>query len=296
MASLLVVGLCSGSELLWSAGLEADDGGLLSYGQTGQWEWGVVTSGPEGSFDGTACWATQLGGWYLNDAIDHLEVPDLPLDATDRPVLGLQHWYSFQAGDQGTIELFHGGVWEQVEPIYGYPEAQGYAGASGAWQQAWVDLDGLVQGDAVRLTFHSNNAGADNGWYLDQLELWDGDPVPPQIELEGCLEDTEVQDGYYPVEVTARDDLGVTSVVLEYSVDAQPVRRRVLTTDGDGLYQGGIPGQPIGSSVSYIVEASDGENVSAVPTEPCSFVVRLAAPTQLQGPVGVFWGTAAPLS
>lgn len=293
---LVLGGLVSAAELLWSADLETDDGGLVSYGQTDQWEWGTVTSGPEASYDGTACWATQTGGRYLNDSVDHLELASLDLSVAARPVLAFQHWYSFQAGDLATLEVERSGVWEPVEPVYGYPAGSAYAGSSGSWQPAWVDLTGLVDGDRLRFTITTDGAGADQGWYVDQLELWDGDPVPPLLQLEGCLGDTEDQDGPYPLAVTALDDLSVFSVVIGYSVDGQPVRRHAMSRVSGDRWEGNIPGQVFGSEISYTIEASDGENTSFAPDEPCSFEVRLPAPSQLQGPTGVFWGTEAPLS
>lgn len=296
MALLLAVGSTSAADLLWAAPLEADDGGLLSYGQTGQWEWGEVGSGPGSSYDGSTCWGSELHGWYLNDAIDSLEIADLPLSGATRPVLVFQHWYDFAAGDYGILELQQEGAWSSGEPIYGYPAGSAYEGDSDGWQPGWVDLTGFADGDSLRFTIASDAAGAADGWYVDQLELWDGDPVPPAVTLDSCLPDTEDADNPFTVRVTARDDLGLSSVLLSYSIDGAAERHRVMVEGDDDVFEGNIPAQELGSSVSYYVAVSDGENQTIAPTEPCSFEVRLPPPTQLQGPDGVVWGTHAPLS
>ncbi len=296
LLGLLAAGTVAASDLLWSVDLETDDGGLLSYGQTGQWEWGEATSGPKGGYVGDVCWATQLGGWYLNDSTDHLELDSLPLGSATRPVLVFWHWYRFQGGDYGTLELRRDGTWESAEPIYGYPEAEGYSGVSDGWMPAYLDLSGLGDADAMRFTLTADATGAALGWYLDELELWDGDPVPPQLELGACLEDTEDQVGPYELVATALDDVVVPTVELVYSVDGQPEQSTAMMAMGDDSWVGSIPGQAVGSTVSYSVQASDGENLTVSPDVPCSFEVRLAAPTQLQGPSGVVWGTHAPLS
>ena len=296
LAAMLACALAPAADLLWSVELESDDGGLLSYGQTAQWEWGTVTSGPEASYDGTACWATQLGGWYLNDSVDHLEIGTLPLSGATRPVLMFQHWYSFESGDAGILELLQGGTWQPVDPIYGYPSGVGYEGSSDDWVPAWVALTGLEDGDALRFTLSADGSGANLGWYVDQIELWDGDPVPPQVEFDGCLEDTEDLVGPYGLEVTAIDDLAVSSVVVAYSVDGQTERRRLFTDEGDGRWIGNLHAQVLGSQISYRIEVNDAENRTVVPSEPCSFEVRLPAPTGLQGPSGVVWDSVAPLT
>ena len=38
--------------------LEDDDGEFVSAGDTNQWEWGPVESGPKSSHDGSSAWAT----------------------------------------------------------------------------------------------------------------------------------------------------------------------------------------------------------------------------------------------
>lgn len=294
--AVVLLQVAHAADLLWSADLAGDDGDLISYGQTGQWEWGDATTGPKGGYDGGACWATQLAGWYLNDSEDHLELPELPLSGAVRPVLALQHWYRFQDGDLGCIEVEQGGAWIEIAPIYGYPVDGGYDGVSDDWLPAWVDLGGLVQGESLRFTIRADGAGADLGWYLDEIALWDGDVVPPRVEIEACLEDSEDLDGDYVVQAAIRDNVELNTVLLAYSVDGGTEHRIPMSLSGGDTFEAGIPGQDAGTTVSYLIEASDGENTTVAPEIPCSFEVRLPAPTQLQGPDGVVYGDTAFLS
>jgi hypothetical protein len=284
IALFLAVQAAPAAELLWSADLESSDGELSSYGQTGQWEWGEVTSGPMASYDGSACWATQLGGWYLNDAEDHLELPALPTSDAARPVLALKHWYRFQSGDLGCLEVQQEGNWIEIEPIYGYPDDGGYAGVSDGWEPAWADLSGLLPGAAVRLTIRADGAGSDQGWYVDELELWDGDVAPPLVVLDGCLEDTEQLDQDYLVQAVILDDVEINTVLLAYRVDGGGEHRVPMRSVGGDSWEGVLPAQELGSTISYVVEASDGQNSTTSPDPACSFELRLPVPTQLRGP------------
>ena len=60
------------------------------------------------------------------------------------------------------------------------------------------------------------------------------------------------------VSVFASDPDGVASVTLMYSVEEGPFASVVMTHQGDGLYQGVIPGQSNGDVVQFYVEGADG--------------------------------------
>ncbi len=295
IAWLVLVTSTLAAELVWEQDLESDDGGFVSYGETGQWEWGVVASGPGASFDGKRCWATRLAGWYLNDASDHVELPALPVDGLKQPVLGFQHWYSLQDGDQGTVELSSGGSWIRLEPVYGYPFEEGYGASSDGWETAWFDLAGLAPADTVRLTLAADKAGAESGWYVDAFELWDGDAVPPLVLPGDCFEDTEQLDTPYSLEVEVFDNVGLDEVQVLYSVDGGEQQQSSMILTGADTWQGTIPAQESGTTVQYQFRAFDGSNESIAPSEPCSFEVRLPAPTELTAPSGVVWGSTVEL-
>ena len=263
--------------------LEADEGGFSPSSGDLHWAWGEPAAGPGGGHDSAACWATNPDGLYLNDAEGSLQLPGVDLSGVAAPVLSYWQWTDIQPGDAGWIEVDSGGGWQRVEPIYGYPEDAGFVGDSQGWEQVFVDLSGLAASDQVRFTFSSDASVSGTGWYLDDLTLHDTDVVPPRIELLTLPSDTEDLDGPYLVEATARDDRGLASVDLRWSVDGG-VAQSVSMIDQGGHYEGNIPGQAPGSIVSWWVEAEDAFNLSA--SEEQSFEVRLLPPTDLLGPEG----------
>ncbi len=119
--------------------------------------------------------------------------------------------------------------------------------------------------------------------------------MPPYVVVESCLPDTEDLTGTYPVQAQVRDDVGLDSVLLLYSIDGGDELHLDMTDMGESVYQADIPAQEAGTTVSYTVWASDGDNTTTVPIPACSFEVRLPAPTDLSGPEGVVWGSVAQL-
>ena len=294
--ALLLVGLATAAEVFWSVDLDKDDGGLISYGETGQWDWGTPSVGPKGGVDGSACWATALDNWYLHDTEDFLQLPSVDLADVSWPVLVFEHWFQILSGDSGCLELRTDKVWTCLEPIYGYPGKGGYSGAHGYWSTVYFDLSGVADANDLRLAFRADGGGAGPGWYVDALVIYDGSIAPPTIELDACLTDTEDLEGPYPLEVQVTDDLLVESVSVRYSVDGGEMQEAELEAQEGSSWTGAIDGQALGSEVSYQVHASDGQNESFEPKEACSFTVRLPAPTELSGPEDLVWGPSAELS
>ena len=109
-----------------------------------------MSSGPGASLDGSACWATVVDGWYLNDTLDHLQLPAVDLSSIERPVLSFWQWYEIDSEDYGVLEVDTGAGWEAVEPIYGYPDTSGFTGSSQAWTACHCDLTGLSDASQVR--------------------------------------------------------------------------------------------------------------------------------------------------
>ena len=90
LAGLLLlasVGPVEAADLIWSVDLESDDAGFSAAGETGQWEWDQVTTGPVSCFTGTTCWATLPQGAYLHEATDYLVFPSLDLTGTSVDVV-----------------------------------------------------------------------------------------------------------------------------------------------------------------------------------------------------------------
>ncbi len=267
--------------------LENDDGGLVPSTGDLQWEWGVPSTGPNAALEGTRLWATRLGEPYLNDAQGSLQLPHVDLVSLSAPTLSFWHWTDIDGSDSAVIEAQVGGVWARVDPVYGYPSAQGFTGATEGWELVVVDLVGLGSLDQIRLTFSADSSVQGAGWYLDEVQLWDGDVAPPRVSDLDLLEDTEDLVGPYTVSALVQDDVGVGLVQLLVSIDGGQEEAIDMSLAGDGRCTASVEAQPADTTVEYAVVASDGSNSARFPEFGYeSFRVRLPAPTDLSGPEG----------
>lgn len=265
--------------LFFDFGLADSDGGLVTPDPIVQWEYGTATSGPMTG----PVWATRLSGSTLNDVDATLVVPLPDLSAATRPVLVLEHWYSFGGGDLGVFEIDTGAGYIAVEPIGGYPAGgPGYAGESGGWVLAGLDLTGVPATASLRLRLDADSALSGPGWYLRALRVEDGDPIPPVLSVVTSPDDTQDLAGPYPVSVDIEEDLYIETAAIAWTTGAAS-GREPLALVGGTTYAGGIPAQPPGSTVSWAVEVEDCSSTAILPGAP--FRVYLAAPEDLAGPV-----------
>lgn len=264
--------------LVWSVHLASTDGGFVDGGGTGQWEWGEVVVGPASV---GPVWATNLSGPYLHDSEDWLEI-QLPEVTTTmvEPSLVLRHWYAIRSGDSAFVEVDDGsGAFVKIAPAYGYPDSDGFVGVANAYEDAVFNLSAFAAAPKVRLTLISDSIGADLGWYLSDVELWDGDILSPSVKVPSPPADTQDLAGPYVVTAQFDDDRGAPSATLWYTLDGGPAFG-VPMAGNPAVAQ--IPGQPADTTVGMWVEASDGQNVGRWPvTGEHEFRVFLAAPTDL---------------
>lgn len=258
---------------------DPDDGGLVESGATGQWEWGVATTGPVAT---GRVWATRLDANYVNDATDALEV-DLPdLTVAARPTLVLEHAYDVAANDGGTLWVWDGAVWSLAAPLGGYPAPVGFTGRSAGFvTSAWT----LPQSaDRARFVFHSDPTGSAPGWYLRGLTVWDGDVTAPLLTPVETPEDTTDPLGPYPVRARVTDDVAVVSVRVEYAWDGVFMGAIDAATDGT-TWTASLPGAPLGTRVTWSMTASDGAQSARWPAVGSeSFRVYLPAPAHFGSP------------
>jgi len=277
--------------LLTSWDLESDDGGFLSYGDTAQWEWGVVSHGPGGGVDGSHAWSTRLLGSYLNDSTDYLEIPLPDLSTATRPMLRFESWFDIDSGDSAWIEINDGTAWTRLSPVYGYPSPEGFVGLSEGWHTVVVELGGL-HASRLRLVFASDVSGGASGWTIDSVALWDGDVSPPKIISVESPEDTQDLVNGYWIRAQVADETALQSVAADLSIGGQSSRWPMTLVDG--MWEVQIPPQAPNTTIAGTILASDGW--SEVQSVPFSFRVYLPAPQNLRGPEGRVVGTQAQLS
>lgn len=276
--------------------LEQDDGGFQASGDLQQWRWGTVTAGPGAGYDGRRAWAVGLTGNYLNDATEYLELPTMDLSGVAAPVLIFQQWTSFGDGDAGSVEILEAGGWRRIEPVYGYPEPDGWSGSGGGWEQVSVALPAAVAVQ-VRFVFAADLTGVGAGWFLDGLSVWDGDVTPPNVVSMALLSDSEAVAAPFPISAVITDDTGVDGVTVKWTTDRGDAGTLALSPDGADSWSGELPGQEPDTRVSYHLTATDGANEVRWPSAgDVSFRVYLAAPLDLTGPSGRVVSSTADLS
>jgi hypothetical protein len=191
----------------------------------------------------------------------------------------LEQWYDIAEGDAAVLEVREIGAsgWVRLEPVFGYPAPDGFAGEYRAWHEAVFDLTPVSAPEVVRLRLETDSRNAADGWFLRGFELYDGDVMPPRITLLEAPIDTQDVSGPYEVVVQIEEDGFVEDATLWWSAGgaASPL---AMVEAGDH-WSAAIPAVVPGTVVSWYVEASDGENLGRYPTEGAeSFRVFLAAP------------------
>jgi hypothetical protein len=260
------------------------DGGALSDGDTAQWAWGVPKSGPVGS---ESVWGTNLGGNYLNDTVDWLEIALPDLSKVTQPLLEMTHWYAINPTDNGTLQVFDDGVWYTVEPVYGYPDKTGFIWSSLGWVTDYVDLSGFVAAESFRLVLTADVNTANEGWYVSDIKLYDGEVAPPLIQPITVPIDTQEYESDYLLEILVSDISIIKDVSVTYSVNGGTWQSTLASDQGSDLWAVMIPAQEPGSTIAWYVVASDDNSMSRYPeTGEEEFRVYLASPTGLTVPEG----------
>ncbi len=107
------------------------------------------------------------------------------------------------------------------------------------------------------------------------------DGVPPDVSGTTCFYATDDVVGPYPIEATVTDNLGFIAGVSLFYRTAQTWIEVPMPLVGPNLYRAAIPGQPLGTTVDYYVEARDaalnpGTDPPGAPNTTYSFVVANA--------------------
>ncbi len=82
----------------YSFDFEASDGGFRQTSGSA-WQWGRPTTGPMGAHSGQNVWATNLAGYYADNANATLDTPPLVLVNATEATLTFWHWYRMEYSD-----------------------------------------------------------------------------------------------------------------------------------------------------------------------------------------------------
>ena len=151
--------------------------------ESGTWEVGIPTSGPGGSYNGTQCAATWLGGNYEDYNSSRLISPIFTVPSSnDNPRLRFWQWFSFSRDngtDFGKVQIKVDGetTWTDISGQYTHT-------GSSVWSGPSIDLSAYA-GQSVQVAFYFQSVNSSSysgpyvssGWYIDDV----------RIEPTGCL-------------------------------------------------------------------------------------------------------------
>jgi len=289
--------------LVTSWDFESDDGGFTSGGDLPQWQWGEPQVGPASAHSGNYVWGTALDDLYLRENENTLTLTALDLSAVDQPVLIIQSWLDLASGDSAHIELDDGTGFALATPVYGYDGIDSLVSSDDTWTPLYIDLGGLTDLSAVRLVLASAASRA-YGWYIDDVELWSGDAVPPQVsQVDTVAEWTRFDQGP-SITATIQDNRSLSGADLAWSLDPSTEGGTTdlssgvasFTALGGGRFQTTLPAIPPGT-LTWTIQADDGINSVIWPDKlGQQTTVYLPPPTTLLGPDSHWWGSTVPLS
>jgi len=166
---------------------------LITYTENGDWERGIPSSGPMNGYSGVNLWATDLSDKYSNGGLlSTLETSEIVIFGINNPVLKFYHWYNIENGTDGgnvKISTDNGHSWQILVPGDGYPittlpEGGGnplagepaFSGLKDYWYEATFDLMSYTAFPVVKLRFDFgvDQSGNAEGWYIDDLQIYDG--------------------------------------------------------------------------------------------------------------------------
>ena len=148
--------------------------------ENGVWEIGVPTAGPGSAHEGSAVAGTVLGGNYPYNTDSRLISPAIDLSTVsgdERLELRYWQWFAYNySGDLGRLQIsvWNGSGWDNWVDL-----SNPAATYSSNWAPVHRDLTAYA-GQTVRLCFYHNSdccGGVNLGWYIDEVEIWQGVPV-----------------------------------------------------------------------------------------------------------------------
>ncbi len=159
---------------LWSENFEGDWAANW-YVESGTWEVGTPTSGPDSAYNGDNCAATVLAGNYSEPTDTRLIrfVKFTVSAASENPRLRFWHWYSMSSGDYGKVQIKIEGAtdWEDISTSY-------TSTGSNIWTYPSIDLSDYA-GETVQIAFYFHSVdtyfgNVSTGWYIDDVEVITG--------------------------------------------------------------------------------------------------------------------------
>ena len=188
------------SEFIWYDGFEADKGRWIEEVQDGKEGWGQ---------SGARKFNEDFSYFIKNDTVvtdRALRVASpINLSGSIFPVLRFYHYMKSERGyDPGIVQLSRNGgaSWEDAGPLmfkngysgkipyspFAIANQRGYYGDSGEFVDTYVDLRDYIGDDLLfRFRYGSDDENQDEGWYVDEVSVFDMN----NFQSQACVSSTE---------------------------------------------------------------------------------------------------------
>ncbi len=200
---------------------------------------------------------------------DWLITPPQDLDSYDHEVLTFTTWTQYFDTNYPSVELKYSTNYSGS----GNPSAASWTNLTATWaaensqvstSSGDIDLSG-ISGTSVYFAFHYTSTGTTSGsaalWRVDDVVLT-GETITnalPQISNITNTPESPTDEESVTVSATITDDGTVTLAEIKWGTESGSYPNSVTMTNSGDVYSGEIPSQIGGTTVYYVLEATDND-------------------------------------
>ncbi|AEV98879.1 hypothetical protein A4D02_10030 [Niastella koreensis] len=170
----------------------ANNGYWYTGGANSSWQCGKPSGAViKNAANGNKAWITGLNSGYKNNELSYLYSPCFDLSQLTQPVLSFSHIYNTQNNDVHWVEYSTDGqIWKKLgnfwDGVNWYTQGDSTWGNSNPfWQVASFDIPATGSTIRFRIVFHSNASVTAEGIGIDDVHIFDKDPIYEGDSLTG---------------------------------------------------------------------------------------------------------------
>ncbi|GIP35391.1 S8 family serine peptidase [Paenibacillus sp. J2TS4] len=179
----------TGGTEIFSDDFEGEDNGWTVEGEDNDWQWGTpsesYTKGPGKVPSGEKAWGTNLTGDMSRNGERSLVSPEIDLTEAKKAVIYYQNWFQFDDDDRGYVDISKddGQTWT---PLFQLTNRYDNKRPQRWWFLEEIKIKEEFIGHKVNIRFRmvSKNSIYVPGWYIDDFEVRETDPVKSQTAME----------------------------------------------------------------------------------------------------------------
>lgn len=238
----------TGGNEIFSDDFEGENLGWTRTGEVNDWEHGAPNpgyfNGPKEAVSGANVWGTNLSGIYSKNANQSLVSPRIDLAEEEQAVVYFQHWYDFDDGDRGYVEISKDGgeTWSKLTEFPKIPSDSMHPRRFWYLNEAAIGEEYLGQQINIRFRLQSGGNSLAPGWYIDDFEVRESSPVKSgalEFEVkEGEEGEYQGTEGFGIEEVDTLKSIELSSILKDKKANQmaqQTTSSAVLSSQGSVL-------------------------------------------------------------